>query len=353
MTTRNIIFLAVFCFLLLLVLELSCRAIFVFYGYPFFKPADYVYKGFYPIIGELGAENVRADDDVEDILILGGSVVSTPWSRLEMRLDTILRRKYHYKKKFAFYNAAVAGHTSLDNLIKYKLFNDNRFDLVIYYEAINENRANCIPPEDFRLDYSHIKWYKDIHRLQNHPEINYAIIPYACDILISTLADLVLRRKYASREEVAPGMVKYGRSIKTAGAYQRNLNGIISLAKERGDRLLLLKYASYFPKGAKLTGEDSDKARYAGCNYACSVSIWGDADNVKKGIFVHNQILTNLALKNRTYYFDMAGNLPQQPQFFCDVCHVSELGAQTFANKLAEYIVKEKILERPNSHKVP
>ncbi|MCE7067446.1 hypothetical protein [Dyadobacter sp. CY326] len=345
MNARQAVFSAIFSFVLFISLELLLRIVFYFYGYPFIKPGDYLYTGFYPIIKELVGKNVLSDDDIHDVLILGGSVVSTPWSHMETRLDTILQKKYGKMEKFAFYNAAVAGHTSLDNLIKYRLLNGSRFDLVIYYEAINENRANCIPPEDFRIDYSHIKWYKNIYRLQNHPEINYTIIPYACDLIMSAILDLVLQRTYASQEEVEPEFVKYGSNIKTVKAYERNVSGIIALAKKRQDKLLLMKYASYFPQGIKLTGAKEDMTYYAGCNYASPVSIWGDAQNVKKGIFMHNQILTRLARKNQTHFFDMAAKMPQEARFFCDVCHVSEPGAQNFANKLAEYIVDAKLLE--------
>jgi hypothetical protein len=345
MNTRKTLFSAILCFILLLFIELLFRITFCFFGYPFVKPGNYLYSGFYPIIKDVVRNDVRSDDDTHDILILGGSVISTPWSHMEARLDTILQRKYGKKKRLAFYNVAAAGHTSLDNLVKYQLLSDSRFDLVMYYEAINENRANCISEKDYRMDYGHIKWYNDIHRLQNHREINYTIIPYALDILTSAVWDILIQRTYASRVDVEPELVKYGSNIKTAGAYKKNLSGIIALAKQRREKLLLINYASYFPKGVKLTGQEEDRKYYACCDYASPVSQWGDAENVKKGILIHNRILTELARENQTYFFDMARNMPQEGRFFRDVCHVSELGAQTFAHKLAGYIINEKLLE--------
>jgi lysophospholipase L1-like esterase len=345
MDTRKALFSAIFCFILSIIIELLLRATFFFYGYPFIKPGNYLYSGFYPLIEELRAKNVRNDDDIEDVLILGGSVISTPWSNMESRLDTILRKKYGKKKRFAFYNVASAGHTSMDNLIKYKSLPNHWFDLVIFYEAINENRANCIPEKDFRIDYSHMKWYNDIYRLQNHPEINYTIIPYAFDVMFSAIGDILMQKNYTSREGVEPEMVKHGSSIKTAAAYKQNLGEIIALAKKRREKLLLIRYASYFPKGIKLTGGEEDNKYYACCYFASKISQWGDADNVKKGILIHNQILTELARKNQTYYYDMAENMPQEGRFFRDVCHLSGLGAQTFAQKLAGYIADEKLLQ--------
>ena len=315
------------------------------YGYPLLKPGDYLYSGFYPTIKEMIGKDIRNDDAIEDVLILGGSVISTPWSNMEVRLDTILRKKYGNAKQFAFYNTAAAGHTSLDNLIKYKLLEDKRFDLVIYYEAINENRANCIPDADFRADYTHIKWYCDIDLLRAHPEINFTVIPYVCDLVMRGIRDKMARKIYASREQVDPGFAKFGVNIKTGSSYRKNLSGIIDLSRKRGDKLLLMSYASYFPKGVTLTGEQKDMDHFAGCHYASPVTIWGQAEYVKKGIHVHNEILTDLAKKNKTYFFDMAGSMPQDGGFFCDVCHVSEKGAQSFSKNLAAYIVHSRIVE--------
>jgi len=345
MNWRPFLFSLIFFIILFVVTEIILRIALMCYGYPLLKPGDYLYSGFYPTISEMIEKDIRSDDDVQDVLILGGSVISTPWSNMEVRLDTILRKKYGQAKKFAFYNTAAAGHTSLDNLIKYKLLEDKRFDLVIYYEAINENRANCIPDADFRSDYTHIKWYCDIELLRAHPEINFTVIPYVCDLILKGIKDKIARKIYASREQVDPGFAKFGANIKTGSSYRKNIKDIINISRKRGDKLLLLSYASYFPKGVKLTGEQQDMDHFAGCHYASPVTIWGQAEFVKKGIMVHNRILTDLAKQNKTYFFDMAGNIPQDGRFFCDVCHVSEPGAQNFANKLTAYIVDFKLVE--------
>ncbi|MCF2500839.1 hypothetical protein [Dyadobacter chenhuakuii] len=345
MAWRSFLFSLIFFVILFVATEIILRIALVCYGYPFLKPGDYLYTGFYPTLKEMIGKDIRSDDEVQDILILGGSVISTPWSNMEMRLDTILQKKYGKSKKFAFYNTAAAGHTSLDNIIKYKLLADKRFDLVIYYEAINENRANCIPDKDFRADYAHIKWYSDIYLLQAHPEINFTVIPYVCALVIRGVRDKVTRKVYVSQDMVDPGFAKFGSNIKTALPYRENLTNMINISNERGDALLLMKYASYFPEGVKLTGEQKDMDHFAGCHYASPVTIWGQADNVKKGIQSHNQILTDLAKRKGTHFFDMAANMPQDGRFFCDVCHVSELGAQNFASKLAGHLIDSRLLE--------
>ncbi|NIJ53389.1 hypothetical protein [Dyadobacter arcticus] len=344
MRLRLLIFSSIFFLILFLLTEILLRLSVVFLGYPFLKPSDNIYKSYYTNLEPIRKKVIKSDDAVFDILILGGSVVSTPWSNLEGRLDTILKKEYG-DKKFAFYNIAGAGHTSLDNYLKYKLLEKQRFDLVVYYEAINENRANNIPAKDFRNDYSHIKWYSDIHLLQAHPEINFTVIPYLVGRTIQYISDKLTHKVYISQEKVDPQYAAYGSDIKTAASYEKNLADLIETAKLRGDKLIMMSYATYFPPNVKLTGEQIDMKHFAGCMYASPVTIWGKPDNVKKGIETHNQVLRKLVQNNKVLFLDMEAAMPKDSTLFCDVCHLSEPGAQRFAHEIERFMVRQKLLK--------
>lgn len=344
MKSRYLLFSGIFALLLLFVTEILLRCGLLFFGYPFLRPSDYLYTGFYNNVEPVIAADIHRGGEVKNVLILGGSVVSTPWSHLENRLDTILQKYYGKRNKYAFYNIAGAGHTSRDNAIKYGLLQDKQFDLVVYYEAINENRANNIPAKDFRKDYSHMRWYRDIYLLRSHPEINVTVIPYVLAKLISSVTDRLNHRVYISHERVDPQFAHYGADIKTEEPYRENLEEIIAIARKRGDRLLLMSYASYFPENVELTGEQKDMDHFAGCHYATPVVVWGTAANVKKGIDVHNRVLRALVAKHRTLFLDMERRMPKDASLFCDVCHVSEPGAQRFAHELAAFIGGHKLL---------
>lgn len=346
MKFRSILFSAVFLLILFVFTELLLRLALLFYGYPFFQPSDYIYKGFYKELEPIAQADIQRDDSTKKILILGGSVVSSPWSHMEDRLDTILQKNYPGGGKFAIYNAALAGHTSLDNRIKYDLLDQQRFDLVLYYEAINETRANNIPPDKFRADYSHFKWYSDIYLLQAHPEINFTVIPYLFHKVYRYAEDALTRREHISQEKVVEDYVKYGQDIKTAASFDKNLTDIIQTARRRGDKLVLMTYTSYFPEDAKLTGSEQDKQHYAGCYFACAISIWGKPEYVKKGIAAHNEITRELASRYQVTLMPMAQRMPPDSSLFCDVCHVSELGAQYFAHQLAGFIGEKRLLSK-------
>ncbi|SEJ59813.1 hypothetical protein SAMN05216327_113191 [Dyadobacter sp. SG02] len=330
--------------LLLLFMELMLRLGLLFLGYPFFLPANYLPQKYYPFIEKM--PDARPEKDARNILILGGSVVNTDWSRMEKRLDTLFQKSYPGIKKFNFFNVAMPGHSSLDNLIKYKLLKDRKFDLVIYYEAINENRANNISDELFHPDYSHIKWYDEINLLAAHPEMNVTVAPYVVHLVIKTVRQKLAHRQYISNDEVDPALASYGAHIKTAESYYNNVSAIAGFANERKEPILLVKYASFFPKGVKLTGEQADKKYFTPCFVVSPVTTWGKPDNVKKGIQVHNAMLEKVHKTHKSYMFDMSAVMPKDSVMFCDVCHLSEQGAQLFAKNLAGYVVSNKIIHQ-------
>ncbi|WAC12214.1 hypothetical protein [Dyadobacter pollutisoli] len=105
-----------------------------------------------------------------------------------------------------------------------------------------------------------------------------------------------------------------------------------------------MSYATYFPDNVKLTGEESDMKHFAGCNYASPVTIWGKPEGVRKGVQVHNRILKKLVAANRVLFLDMKNRMPKDSTLFCDVCHVSEPGAQHFAHEIVQFIIRQKAL---------
>lgn len=347
MNARSSVFSGIFFFILYALAEVLLRLCLLYTGYPFFRPSGYLYSHFYPQVQEVRSKEIQRGGECKNILILGGSVVSSAWTRMESRMDSLLRRHYGPAVPLAIYNVAEAGHTSRDNWLKYKSLSGKRFDLVIYYEAINDNRANNVPVCSFRTDYSHMRWYRDINLLQSHPEIDMTVIPYVLHNVIGTLKDRLQHRIYISHREVDPAFAQYGSNVKTAQPYRYHVEEIIRMARRRGDQLLLLNYASFFPKNVVLTGGEADRKHFAGCNrfIATPVVMWGRPEHVRKGVGVHNRVLRELAGKYHTLFLDMENRMPQDPALFCDVCHLTPAGAQRFAQEIVEFIIRRKILE--------
>lgn len=341
MNIRKLSFYLIFVSILAGTGELFSRVFLCFRGYSFGRPSEYIFDGFYKNLKRPAGQEIGRNANATRILILGGSVVSPGYSDLHNRLDTILTKRYGNARRFDVVNVAAPAHTSLDNFLKYKLLEDQRFDLVIYYEGINDTRVNNIPPGEFRDDYSHVKWYSDIHMLLRHSEINVTVMPYLLDMAGNTIYDKLTGRIYLEPIGVDARFAKFGRQVRTAPCYRRNIESIAKIARARGDKLVLLSYASCFPQDSLSSGNHN----YAKCMFATPITMWGKPEHVKKGIDVHNQVIRRLSKQYGTLFLDMENTMPKDPSLFCDVCHVSEPGAQRFAHEIVEFIIRQKILE--------
>ncbi|OJV13436.1 MAG: hypothetical protein BGO21_16125 [Dyadobacter sp. 50-39] len=343
MNLRKLSFYSIFILMLAGTGELFSRAFLCFCGYSFLKPSEYIFDGFYKNLKEPAGREVGGAGKKTRILILGGSVVSPGYSDLHIRLDTILTRKFGNTKDFEVINVAAPAHTSLDNLLKYSLLEQERFDLLIYYEGINDTRVNNIPPSSFKDDYSHVKWYSDIHQLLRHPEIDITVIPYLLDKAFSAIYDRLSGEIYLEPIGVDPRFAKFGHQLRTKASYHKNLESIAALAKARGDKLMLVSYASYFPPDP-LSGNESDNRYYTHCMFATPVTMWGKPANVKAGIAQHNQEIRKVATQYGTAFLDLEKRMPKDSSLFCDVCHISEPGARRFAEEIAAFIIRHKIV---------
>ncbi len=329
-----------------LILEIVLRFYFFNISADFLRPDKGLLRKYYPELVTVLSEEVPADTNTRTILILGGSVVSPGYSRLEKRLDTLLTPYLNQGSQLKVYNLAVPAHTSLDNVRKLELLPDKHFDLILYYEAINESRFNNVPPQLFRDDYDHVKWHHDISLILSHKELPFLIAPYAVHYSIRQLQDRLQGKTYIDFEQIKPENMTYGNHIKTAGPYNANINKLVKIANARHEKLLLISYASYFPENVRLTGGESDMAHFGGCQFASPVSVWGKPENVRKCIVENNRELLQVARQTNTPLLDMANLVPQKKSYFCDVCHFSEEGARFFADQLAKNILERKLLDK-------
>src|SRR3989338_4259171 len=127
---------------------------------PFFIPANKLYYYIYPCFKNLERSHCGADDF--NVLVLGGSAIQFVFNSTSALFEEKLKGIYP-NKKINIFNCAQSGHTSLDSLYKYQNAKKYPFDLVIYYHAINDVRANNIEDSFFKDDYSHYVYYKFVN----------------------------------------------------------------------------------------------------------------------------------------------------------------------------------------------
>src|SRR5262245_19850020 len=118
----------------------------------------------YPEIIESGVEDgpISNSDEVYDILLLGGSVLSPYFGDVDKRLGQALRTRLG--RPVRVFNLCKPAHTSRDSLLKYRSLAHQRFDLDVVYNGINDTRMYNCPPEVFRADYTHCTWYRQLQR---------------------------------------------------------------------------------------------------------------------------------------------------------------------------------------------
>lgn len=327
--------------LLLVLLEFIGRMALCFVmKYPFWQPST----KFYPELQKVQSIAISQKDAIFDILILGGSAISREFGlSINQSLDSLLNELGN-NRKVRLFNVATPAHTSLDNLNKYILLDDKRFDLVIYYEAINDTRANNIPPQEFKNNYQHILWYYDLELIKHHPEINWTVLPFIIHKSYNVLIDKIKGKKFLDLHTVNADFVKYGRDIKTAKPYYRNVEQIVHEAKKRQEKILLMTYALYVPPSIIGNGGYTDYRDFAGCQYPSPLWLWGDPVNVQAGVNHHNRAIRQLASKYQTYFVDMDKQMPRSKDFYCDLCHLTEAGGKEFSKTVFQYIQETHLM---------
>jgi hypothetical protein len=246
------------------------------------------------------------------------------------------------------YSTGFEAHTTLDSYYKYKyLYNGYDFDLVIIYHGINELRANNCPPEMFRDDYSHYSYYKTVNsavKLFDIPLLNRSFL--ALKIILSYQEFLKQRIEashpggdaYIAEHDPNPQWMHYGKEVRSAFPFKRNMENILRLAQERKQRVLLMTFASCFPPNYNRSAFETGLIPYGeGMDEGVPIELFGLPDNVRQGLIVHNEIIRELALKYDCYFLDQAKLMNDNLDYFIDVCHFSHQGITAFAINIGRY----------------
>ncbi len=327
---RRLLFVGIYLLFCWCVAFLGIKSFWSFYaGVPLgqsARPLDFFY-------GEVRRSKVkelhpRHDDDHFDVLLLGGSVLTPAWGNVEQSLSEKLREVEG--TRFRVFNLAYPAHTSRDSLIKYSLVADEQFDLVLVYDGINDVRMNCCPPEEFRDDYSHCSWYREVAEAIDADGIS---LPFR---LTGELA-LVSRTLYL--QTIDSHLMEFGREIKTVRALRQNHEGIIGAAAIRGDPVLLMTFAYDIP----LDSADEQLADRGIEHFQRGrLTPWGKAEYVAAALDAQNAAIRDLAAEHPEVLFvDERKLMPERWGLFIDPCHLSEEGSRRFVENLWPAVARQ------------
>jgi hypothetical protein len=270
----------------------------------------------YPALHHI--QNKYTDEGI-NVLLLGGSVLFINAETLQDEGST---------HSFNFYNAANIAHTSLDSVYKYNYLIKQklRFDYVIFYHGINDVRLNNIPAQFYQENYSHYYYYKLTNKafdqdnqgfdLFLNSTLGYNFYHLSCKIYSLTTFK---KKKFIPYDIPVMEMTKYGNIIKTEQSFRNNIKRIVKISKIQKATLI----APYFAFQPAYVNTELTR-------------IWGEPQNVVKGIKRHNEIIAEMQDRFITINTDM---LSVNISNFEDVCHFTDQGQKIFSELIIKKIL--------------
>jgi hypothetical protein len=281
---------------------------------------------YYPQLRATGVEDAAATrpEGSYDILILGGSTISEGYGPIGLQLQEDLARRLG--KPVRRFNLAFAGHNSRDSMIKYRWLADQHFDLVVVYDGINDTRMNNAPPGMYREDYSHCYWYQCVNRLDKHPLLYQSALPFTMQLAAERIAQETGLVWTLPRLNPRDEWTEHGKDIRTPATFQRNLGEIVTTAKKRGERVVVMTFAYYVPADYSLDACLAGKLDYQAPTNT-PVEIWGKPAYVVAALQQQNDAVRELATQHPDVVFvDQDRLLARTGKNFADCCHLTEEG---------------------------
>jgi len=274
------------------------------------------------------------------VLLFSGSALHSVFSDFDLILEKRLTEILNNEARV--YNLSQPSHTSKDTEIKMSLLDLSDIDLILVYHGGNDFRANNIPDDVFRMDYSHYTWYEDINCLLAHPEMKYVVTPYVVARIGKKVLDKVQKRQYLARHNyVQEEWMDYAKNVKTVDSIRYNYTSVAKKAKKQKIPIVLMTAAYYIPKNYTKEKYEAGKLDYIEQeSYQAPVEMWGKLEYVKKGMLAQNQVIRDVAANENVPMIDMERLLKKRGKFFKDLCHLSREGTEAFASVFASELLK-------------
>lgn len=271
-----------------------------------------------------------------DILLLGASALHENWGSLTQQLLEALPSRTDRRVRLHY--VAVPGQTSPDSFYKYRHLADQRFDLVLVYDGINDVAANNFPTTLFREDYSHWSWYERVNHFENRWRANFLVLPYTVRFLFIRLQESFGWPAYARLHRQRPEWRSQGSLIKTIEPFRSNLRAILEIAQRKREPVLLMTQAFYISEGytaARFREQTLDHT-----TPALPIETWGQPENVRATLSAHNAVIAALARQyEHVIFVDQDRLIPKSQTYFRDICHLTAKGSQQFVENIRDQIL--------------
>jgi hypothetical protein len=288
------------------------------------------------------------------VLGLGASAFVT--REFQPRFQELLNQAPFFRQRDLSVRVASTGvpaHTSLDSLWKYQYwYGGYDFDLVLFYHGINDARANNYPREVFRADYTQFPYYRRFAPvfdwIERHPLLSRSFAAtFGVSLVQRAKVQLApsFEREAPYNNPVDDPWLVEGGDLKTPPVFSRNVEEVLRIARERGQKVLLLTYAYYLPSDYTNERFFAKQTDYSFAPESVATEVWGRKQNVVAAIEAHNARIRRLAeLHPDALFFDMERYMPKDREHFIDICHWTDRGRETFARGVLEAIARHESL---------
>ena len=293
-----------------------------------------VWYAHYPQLRSSGVENAALSrtEGTYDILILGGSTISDEFGSIGTQLGNGLKQRLG--KPVRVFNLAFAAHNSRDSMLKYRWLADQHFDLLVVYDGFNDTRMNNTPPGLYREDYSHCLWYKNLNRLDENPILFQSALPFTLLFTKDRFAEVTGLEWYLGRMNPDDEWTVYGKDVRTHVTLQRNLGEIVTTAKTRGERVVMMTFAYHIPADYSLEACRAGRLDY-GYPTSTPVELWGKPAHVIAAMERQNNAVRELAAQHpEAVFVDQDRLMPRNAKHFADCCHLMEEGCTRFTQNI-------------------
>ena len=306
------------------------------HGVPLTHP-ERILQAYYPGLREIDGGSPAWTGGRLHVLLLGGSTLHPRWGTVQAELREQLA--FAGYRGVRVFNLAAQGQTSRDSRLAYEAIGNEHFDLIVVYDGINEARVNNVPPDLFRDDYGHYGWYEVVNALARHHGQARLALPYTLEYLLLRLRQVAFASHYVPKNRPRPDWLTYGETVRSAGPFEANLRAIIARAASRGERVLLMTFATWIPEDYSLARFQEDRLGYG--LHLTPLELWGEPLNVQRAVAAHNAVVHALAREYpQVGFVDQARLLGGKARWFNDPCHLTLLGAHRFVRNLLPVVLQ-------------
>jgi len=294
------------------------------------------------IINALGftgdAISLEKPADTLRVLVLGSSTMFNRHmgERLKIALQHAVTNTQATGKKIELLNAGIRSHTTQADVVKLKLLAPYQWDVVLFYNGINDLWANHVLPEDFYSDYRQLDpWNRRNLFLDNSLLARYSYNFWYYKIKPFAQYQFVFPKKpYINAADFS-----------SLQSFVANVEQIIAISNSIGAKPVLMTLAFHLPENYSRQAFLDKQLDYSNPdNYdSRDVYNWGPPEYVREGLARENASIRKIAAEKNIALIDVDAQMSAEGHWFGDVCHFNDAGVDVFtalvATELQESLV--------------